>query len=114
MPVPVEITFLGMTRSPTVERTIHRWVARLEKSFERMQKCAAWIELPHRHSHKGSTFHVRVEISVPGDTLVINRDSGLDHAHEDVYVAIGDAFRAARRRLQSRVEIERGEVKLHA
>jgi ribosome-associated translation inhibitor RaiA len=110
----LNITFIGMPRSPSVETQIQRWVGKLEKSFERIQSCATWIEQPHRSARKGNTFRVRVELAVPGETLVVSRDSGTDHAHEDVYVAIADAFRAARRQLQDHARVRRGDVKLHA
>jgi len=110
----LQITFLGMPRSPAVEAQVQRWVDRLEKSFGRLLRCEPWIEQPHQHNRKGKTFRVRVELAVPGDTLVVSRDAGEDHAHENVYVAISDAFRAARRQLQTHASMQRGEVKLHA
>jgi len=36
-----------------------------------------------------------------------------DHAHEDVYVALRDAFKAARRQLQDSIRKKRGKVKQH-
>jgi hypothetical protein len=42
---------------------------------------------------------VRIDLTVPGAELVVSRDPELDHGHEDVYVAIRDAFDAARRQL---------------
>jgi ribosome-associated translation inhibitor RaiA len=89
-----------MSRSPAVEEQIQRWVDRLEKTFDRLVRCEVMIEQPHRHNRKGNTFRVRVELTVPGDTLVVSRDTGLDHTHENVYVALSDSFRAARRRLR--------------
>ena len=109
-----QITFLGMERSLAVEAHVQRWVDRLSRMFGRLLRCDAWIEQPHRHNRKGQTFRVRVELAVPGATLVVSHDTGLDHAHEDVYVAISDAFRAARRQLQSHTTMQRGDVKLHA
>ena len=93
---------------------MHRWVARLEHAFERIERCAVVIEVPHRHQRQGNVFHVRVEVTVPDRTIAVSRDPGLDHAHEDVYVAIANAFRAARRQLQDHARIQRGDVKIHA
>ena len=36
-----------------------------------------------------------------------------EHAHEDVYVAIRDAFDAARRQLQDQIRTSQGKVKVH-
>ena len=96
MAASVEITFLGMARSPSVEAQIQRWVGKLDKRSERITKCATWIELPHRHDRKGNAFRVRVELAVPGETLVADR------YHRDAHAAIGEAFRAARRQLAKR------------
>ena len=43
----------------------------------------------------------------------MNREPGLDHAHEDVYVAVRDAFDAARRRLEDYVRRRHLQVKFH-
>ncbi len=110
----VQITFLGMPRSPSVEAQVQRWVSRLEKSFDRIHRCDTWIELPHHHSRKGQAFHVRIELGVPGETLVVNRDTSANDDHTNAYAAISDAFRAARRQLNEHARIKRGEIKLHA
>jgi len=52
--------------------------------------CRVVVEIPHKHHHQGKQFNVRIDIGVPGDEIVINRDH-----HEDVYVALRDAFDAA-------------------
>ncbi|MFM8890643.1 MAG: cold-shock protein, partial [Planctomycetia bacterium] len=50
----------------------------------------------------------------PGGAIVVNREHHLDHAHEDVYVALRDSFAAARRRLEDHVRRMRGGGKVHA
>jgi len=45
---------------------------------------------------------------------VVNREHPRDHAHEDVFVALGAAFRAAGRRLEDHVRRLRGAEKAHA
>jgi cold shock CspA family protein len=72
------------------------------------------VETPHRHHHRGNLFHVRIDITVPGRELVVGRSPAAHHAHEDVYVAIRDAFRAAARQLEDHARLVRGEVKTHA
>ena len=43
----------------------------------------------------------------------LTRDPQEDHAQEDMYVAIRDAFDAARRQLQDFMRVQRREVKRH-
>jgi cold shock CspA family protein len=59
-------------------------------------------------------FRVRVDLKVPGGEIVVGRDPEAHHTHEDVYVAIRDAFDATRRLLEDHVRQGRGDVKLHA
>jgi hypothetical protein len=57
---------------------------------------------------------VSVYLAVPGGKAAVNREPGEDHAHEDIYVAIHDAFDAARRGLQDHVRHLDGQMKQHA
>lgn len=114
MQTPVEITFRSMDPSPAVEKSIRRWADRLDRCYERIERCAVVIELPHRRHRQGKTFSVHIYLTLPDRTIAITRDPGLDQAHEDIHVAIADAFRAARRRLQDHAQLVRGDVKIHA
>lgn len=96
----VDIHFRAMDPSKAVEAAVHKWVARLEQTFDRIEDCSVVIEIPHNHHRQGKTFQVHITLAVPGRTIVVSRDPGADHRHEDLYVAIADAFRAARRQLQ--------------
>ncbi len=58
------------------------------------------VEAPHRHKHEGKIYNIRIDLTVPGGEIVINRESSVNDAHEDVDVAIRDAFEALRRRLE--------------
>src|SRR3546814_20932899 len=44
---------------------------------------------------------------------MVDRNSGRNQAHEDVYVALRDAFNAARRRLEDHSRKQAGRVKTH-
>jgi hypothetical protein len=56
--------------------------------------------MPHRHQRKGNNFSVRIDLTVPGSELVVSRDSTSDGSHENVKIAIRDAFEAATRELK--------------
>ncbi|MGE0867095.1 MAG: HPF/RaiA family ribosome-associated protein [Kofleriaceae bacterium] len=109
-----EITFRGMDPSPAAEAEITRCIIRVRDTYERITRCDVVVEQPHRHHRQGKVFHVRIEVTIPGGVINVSRDPGTDHAHEDLYAAIADAFRAARRQLQGYAEQRRGDVKLHA
>jgi ribosome-associated translation inhibitor RaiA/cold shock CspA family protein len=113
MPIPLSIHFRGLEPSPAVEDFVHRWVSKLETVHDRIERCEVVIDRPHQHHHQGQRYRVRVTLAVPGPNVEVSRDHGLDGAHEDVYVAIRDAFRAARRQLEDHVRRQRAEVKTH-
>ena len=114
MTVPTTITFRSMDPSPAVESVVDRWVDRLSGEVAQIERCEVVVDLPHRHGRQGNVFHVGIQITIPHHVINVSTDHGVDHKHEDVYAALGDAFRAARRQLHDHVRIDRGEVKLHA
>ena len=70
--------------------------------------CRVTIEQTQRRHHQGKLFNVRIDVTVPGSELLVNRDE-----HEDVYVSIRDAFDAMERKLESHAKKMHGEVKAH-
>jgi len=113
MQVPLHISFRNMEPSAAVEAKVRERAAKLDRFFDRITSCRVVVEAPHQHHHQGKLFHVRIDLSVPGGELLVNRDPAKQHAHEDVYVAIRDAFDAARRRLDQYVAQRHGSVKTH-
>jgi ribosome-associated translation inhibitor RaiA len=71
------------------------------------------VEAPHKHHHKGKLYAVHIDLRVPGGEIVASREPGQDHSHEDVYVAVRDAFDAVGRQLQDLTRIRQGQVKHH-
>jgi ribosomal subunit interface protein len=113
MSIPLQISFRNMDPSPAVEARIRKKAAKLERFHDRIIGCTVVVEAPHRHQHKGKLYSVRVDISVPGKEVVVDRAKPGDHAHEDVYIAIRDAFSAATRKLEDQARKMRGDVKTH-
>ena len=108
MQVPTEITFHGIEHSDSAEAAIQRWVARLEHVYDRIQRCEVVVSQPHKRHRQGREFQVGIVLGVPGN------DINITHVmHEDIYVAIADAFRATRRKLQEHADLQRGFVKTH-
>jgi len=106
MAIATEITFHEIPKSETVEAAVRRWVDRLEHVYDRIVGCTVKIEQPHRSQRHGREFEVHVILDVPGTNLATSRVR-----HEDIYVAIADAFRATRRQLLDQVGHRRQFVK---
>jgi ribosome-associated translation inhibitor RaiA len=111
MHAPIQIVFHRMESSAAVEADVRRRLAKLEGASSRITSCRVAIEAPHRRHQQGRIFQVRVEIHVPGGHIVTGRSSDEHHAHEDVYVAVRDAFRAARRRLEDHARRRRDRLR---
>lgn len=105
---PTEIVFRGMPPSAAVEARIREKVSALEKLSDRIDHCRVIFDAPHHTGQKGSMFSVSIELGLPGGEVIVNREHHDDRAHEDAYIAIRDAFDAARRQLIDHLEIQRG------
>jgi dienelactone hydrolase/ribosome-associated translation inhibitor RaiA len=113
MQIRPTVSFQDLPVSPELEGEILRNMSKLERFYDRITSCRVVLSSPHRHLRQGGLYNVRIDLTVPTEEIVVNREAGLDHAHEDAHVAIRDAFKAARRRLQDHVRRERGDVKAH-
>ena len=111
--IPLQITFKGMGPSEAIEANVREKAEKLERFSDHLMSCRVVIEAPHRHRQKGKLYHVCVDLSVVGGELVVTHEGPLDHAHEDVYVAIRDSFNAAIRQLEDYERKRRGKVKTH-
>jgi ribosomal subunit interface protein len=113
MQKPLEITFRHMDPSPALESVVRERAEKLEKFCNEIIGCRVVIESPHKHHHKGNLHHLRIDVTVPGDEIVVQRSPDEDHSHEDPYVVVRDAFDSMRRQLEDYMRIKRGEIKTH-
>ncbi|MDX1811464.1 MAG: HPF/RaiA family ribosome-associated protein, partial [Gammaproteobacteria bacterium] len=75
--------------------TIKNKVHKLDRFYDRIISCRVTVDTPHRHKHQGKEFNVSIDIVVPGNDIFVKNEN-----HEDLYIAIRDAFESARRQLQ--------------
>ncbi|HET7502437.1 MAG TPA: HPF/RaiA family ribosome-associated protein [Kofleriaceae bacterium] len=102
----VATTFRDMVPSPALQAAAERWAARLEHVSARIVGCHVSVEKPHRHHLHGSPFQINIVLDVPGGQIAVTNQT-----HTDAYVALADAFRAARRQLLERTDLQRNFVK---
>ncbi|MCK6503983.1 HPF/RaiA family ribosome-associated protein [Myxococcota bacterium] len=110
---PPTITWRNVDHDPETEADVRRHIAQLDRVHPRLTGVDVMVERPHHSQGQGNLFRVRIDVHVPGDELVVNRDPREHHAREDLHVAIRDAFKAVRRQLRERGRVMRGEVKDH-
>lgn len=113
MQLPVQLVCRGFTCSESIDSKVRGRVDKLEELFDDITRCRVVIESPHHHQHKGNTYRVSIDVTVPHGEVVVGHAGGDSHAHEDVYVAIRDAFDAMGRRLKDLAQRRRGAVKHH-
>lgn len=114
MQLPLQITFRNIDPSENVAAKVRERASKLERFVDKIIGCRVIIEAPHKHQHKGSTYQVKIDVTVPGSEIVVSRHPGLNSAHEDIYVAVRDAFDAVRRQLEDHIRQRQGRVKTHA
>ena len=108
MKLPAHIHFQGMEPSDALAARAREHVHKLETFAPDIVACRVAISLEQKHQHQGRPFSVRVDLSVPGHELVVNKVRD-----EDVYVALRDAFDNMKRQLEDLVRQRRGQTKAH-
>ena len=101
MQTPPEIHFHDMDRSEAVEQAVRDRAAKLEKFYDRITSCHVYVHAVQRNQRQGNHYEVRLEVRVPGTELAVSNQPGDRRAHEDVYVAVRDAFDAMERQLKA-------------
>ncbi len=119
---PVQVSFHNMNVSSALEEEVRERVAWLHSFHPRIVGCRVLLQAPHRHRHR--PLHIRIELSLPGEDVVVehepplettarsprvNNDRGGDHP--DAHVAIHEAFDFARRRLEDVLRRKRADSK---
>jgi ribosomal subunit interface protein len=114
MQIPLDIQFHNTDRSPAVESAIRERAAKLERFARDIVSCRVTVAGPHKHSRHAGSYAVGVDLRFAGGEVVASRHPDEHIGHDDVYVAVRDAFDAARRQLQDRMRKRDGRVKTHA
>lgn len=97
---PCQITFGGMVASEPARAEVHAWLARLGALTATTTAGQVLIEAVDRGRKEGH-YRVRMDLTMPTGVVVVDYDHPNNGPHEDVYVAIRNAFRAARRQLEA-------------
>ncbi len=92
---PVEIALRGIHASDALERYIDSEARRLDKAYAGIRSSQVVVEALEPDQSQAARFAVRLIITLPGTEVVVNREHG-----EDVYMALRDAFTAARLQLE--------------
>lgn len=108
MRLPLQISVRNVSLSDAAKDNIRDKAAHLDQYYDNITSCRVAVEAVNRNQRQGILYKVRVDMTVPGSELVVNRESD-----EDVYVTIRDAFDAVARQLEKHARKQRSEVKHH-
>jgi cold shock CspA family protein/ribosome-associated translation inhibitor RaiA len=129
MQVTPTITFRGLDHSDALEAEVRTRIAKLETYYRSIIGCRVLIELVQRHHDFGNRYHVRIDITAPGEAIVVAHEANLhaatqaidapkmtkdvetDPERKHAVVAVREAFDVARRQLQDFARRQRGAVK---
>ena len=127
MPVPLRITLRQVRPTAFVRKDLKERVEALERFHPRLLGCRVLVEMPHRHRASGNRYHVRIELKLPGEVVIVTHEPTVrgavppgarltkaaeaDVVYRYLHVAIHDAFEAARRRLRDLAQRQRSTAK---
>lgn len=113
MKLPLQIAFHNLPPSAEIEAKLRAEMERLDEFYNRIMSGRIVVDVPHHRHKEGNHYQVRIDLKVPGDEIVVKCDPSEHVDYRDIDLAIRDAFDEARRQLEDRARIERGQVKAH-
>jgi ribosome-associated translation inhibitor RaiA len=114
-----------------VKDDVRKYGAKLDLYCRHITSCRAVVSMPHQRHEEGNRFKLELEISVPGERIVVSRDSNAHGFAKDLgekagakafeveamrkhpRLVIREAFDVARRQLQDYARRHRMNVKKH-
>jgi cold shock CspA family protein/ribosome-associated translation inhibitor RaiA len=129
MQLEPSITFRGIGPSEALDTDIRQRIHKLETYYGGIMGCRILVEFAQRHHEVGNRYHVRIDLTVPGEQIVVAHEASLrarvrdeavlrarkafepDPERKHAHVAVRQAFDIARRRLQDYARRQRGAVK---
>ena len=101
MPNDFQVVFHNIEQSDAIMEAVNKRIGKLERFCDQIITARVVLDSPHNNHHKGKVYSVGLEIHTSQKEIRVNQDQHDNHAHEDLYVAIRDAFNAAERQLKS-------------
>lgn len=129
MLLPVQVTFRNIEKHSGLEDYVQKEAAKLERFYNRISSCRVIVERPQRTA-SSKFYHVRIDLGVPNDELVVGHVPSLHGTLEDLQTpksrreaksvllhknpkqAIHEGFEEMARQLQNYARRQNGAVKL--
>jgi ribosomal subunit interface protein len=101
MPNEIQVVFHNIDQSVALVDNVNKRIEKLQRYGKDIIGGRVVLDSPHNNHHKGKVFSVTVELHTSGKEIVVKQGQHDKHEHEDIYVAVRDAFNAAERQLKS-------------
>lgn len=97
----IQVVFHNIDQSAALVDNVNKRIEKLQRYGKDIIGGRVVLDSPHNNHHKGKVFSVTVELHTSGKEIVVKQGQHDKHEHEDIYVAVRDAFNAAERQLKS-------------
>ncbi len=95
-----QVAFSGMPAAERARIDAHAWLERLGELTTSLTSGQVLIEAVNR-GRRGRHYRVRMDLTFPTGVVAVDHDHPNNRPDEDIFVAIRNAFRAARRQLEA-------------
>ena len=96
-----QIVYHNIEQTEAISEAVQKRIDKLERYCDHIISGRVVLDCPHNNHHKGKVYAVTLEIHTPELEVRVNQGQHDNHAHEDLYIAIRDAFNAAERQFKS-------------
>ncbi len=114
MKLEPQIAFRHFEPTPETREKIVEHIAKLDEFCNQIMHCRVMVEMPHKHHVSGNLYQIRIDLTVPDEEIAVSHETAEHTESRDLDVAIRDAFKAVRRKLEDYVRRHRRYVKEHA
>jgi hypothetical protein len=98
-----------MEPSAEIEAIVREKASKLETFAGDITGCRVVVERAAGHHRNGNPYEVRIDLTLPGEEIVVTGDPGERVDARDVRVVLRESFDSARRQLEDYVRRRRGE-----
>ena len=96
-----QTVYHNIDQTEAISEAVQKRIDKLERYCDHIINGRVVLDSPHNNHYKGKVYSVTLEIHTPELEVRVNQDQHDNHAHEDLYVAIRDAFNVAERQFKS-------------
>lgn len=96
-----QVVFHNIDQSDALTENVNKRIEKLQRFSSDIIGGRVVLDSPHNNHHKGKVFSVTLEIHTANKEVIVKEGKQDKPEHEDIYVAVRDAFNAAERQLKS-------------